>query len=331
MRRARGPAIDRRNALAGLSGLALAATGLAAPTGRHSFVPHILGANTAVTGYGLLEAIRLVQRLGFKTIEVQNLDGVPAPTPGQFPGFRIHETSDEVRAQIKEAISAFDYITTHLPYKGIEYTAPDGEAARAGVRTLESALEATAFVGAKIGVIHPKPAPGLSLQDIWPVMIERFRRWGDVAQQRGFRLALETGFPLSVADFVRLVQEIDHESVGAAIDVGHQGRYRELTARVRPEERGTPAGIRAYNDTNIELIERLGKKLIHFHIHDVEPITWREHKPLIYGFIDYPRLITKLREVRYGGVLVFEIGGPPEEMPNYLTDAKRQLEQYLRG
>ena len=336
-------AIDRRSALAGLSGLALTATGLAAPKVRHSFVPHVLGANTAVTGYGLLEAIRLVERLGFKTIEVQNLDGVPAPTPGQFPGFRMQEASDEVKAQIKEALSGFQYITTHLPYKGLEYTAPDGEAARAGVRTLESALDATALLGAKIGVIHPKPARRLglartavqetgkqySLQEIWPVMIKRFRRWGDIAQQGGFRLALETGYPLSVADFVRLIREIDHEHVGAAIDVGHQGRYRELTARVRPEERGTPFGIRAYNDTNMELIDRLGEKLIHFHIHDIEPKSWREHKPLIHGFIDYPRLIAKLRETKYSGVLVFEIGGQPEEMPNYLTDAKRLLEKYL--
>ena len=326
-----GPQVRRREAMFGLSGLALSASGLAAPAERHSFVPYVLGANTAVAGYGLLQAIRLVQRLGFKTIEIQNLDGAPAPTPGQFPGFRMHETTVEFKEQIKEATADFDFLTTHLPYKGLEYTAPDGDAARVGVQTLESALAATAFLGAKVAVMHPKPAPGLSLSEIWPVMIERFRRWGDAAQRGGFRLALETGYPLSVAEFVRLVREIDHEHVGATIDVGHQGRYRELTARVRPEERGTAYGIRAYNDTNLQLIERLGEKLIHFHIHDIEPKSWREHKPVIYGFIDYPRLIAKLREVKYEGVLVFEIGGPPEEMPNYLTDAKQQLERHLRS
>ncbi|MDP7019192.1 MAG: sugar phosphate isomerase/epimerase family protein [Pirellulaceae bacterium] len=323
-------AIDRREALAGLSGLAMAATGFAAPAASHKFSPHILGANTAITGYGLFEAIRLLRRLGFKTIEVQNLDGVPAATPGQFPGFRIQDVSDDVKGRIKAAISGFDYVTTHLPYTGLEYTAPDGEAARAGVETLESALAATAFLGAKIGVIHPKPAPGKTLQEIWPVMIKRFRRWGDIAREGGFHLALETGYPLSVADFVRLVHEVDHEHVGATIDVGHQGRYRELTARVRPEDKATAAGIRAYNDINMELIDRLGAKLIHFHIHDIEPKSWREHKPLIHGFIDYPRLIAKLRETKYSGVLVFEIGGPAEEMPNFLTDAKRQLEQHLK-
>ena len=64
-------------------------------------------------------------------------------------------------------------------------------------------------------------------------------------------------------------------------------------------------------------------------IHDIEPNTWREHKPLIYGFVDYPRLIRRLREIKYEGVLVFEIGGPPEEMPIYLADAKRKLDGYL--
>ena len=321
--------VNRRSALAGISGAALAATELAVGATRHAFVPHVLGANTAVTGYGLFEAIRLVQRLGFKTIEVQNLNGVPTPTPGQFPGIRLQESSKGVKARIKDALAGFDFITTHLPYQGLEYTAPDGEASRAAVSTLEAALDATAFVGAKIGVLHPKPAPGLSLKDIWPIMIKRFRHWGDMAQQRGFRLALETGYPLSVAEFVRLIREIDHENVGATLDVGHQGRYRELTARVAPEERATPAGIRAYNDTNLELIERLGDKLIHLHIHDIDPKSWKEHKPLIHGFIDYPRLLAKLRETKYGGVLVFEIGGPAEEMPRRLTDAKRQLERFL--
>ncbi len=130
-------------------------------------------------------------------------------------------------------------------------------------------------------------------------------------------------------DLIRLVHEVDHDRVGATIDVGHQGRYEELARRVRPENRGTPAGILAYNDINMELVDRLGAKLIHFHIHDVEPNTWREHKPLIYGFIDYSRFIRRLREIKYEGVLVFEIGGPPAEMPTYLANAKRKLDGYL--
>ena len=294
------------------------------------FVPYLLGANTAISGYGLFEAISLLRKLGFQTIEVQNLVGAPEPTPGKFPGFRFDEADDDVKSRIKDAMGDFQLVTTHLPYTGLEYFSPGGEQARNAVRAMEMALEATAFLGAKIGVMHPKPGPAMSLKETWPLMIRRIRQWGDLAKAGGFRLALETGYPLSVKDFVRLVREVDHESVGAAIDVGHQGRYEELTRRVRPEDRGTPAGIQAYNDINVELVEQLGEKLIHLHIHDIEPETWKEHKPLIYGFIDYPRLIRRLRQLNYQGVLVFEIGGRPGRMPGYLADAKRKLEGFLR-
>jgi sugar phosphate isomerase/epimerase len=41
-------------------------------------------------------------------------------------------------------------------------------------------------------------------------------------------------------------------------------------------------------------------------------------------------LIRRLREIKYEGALVFEIGGPPAEMPTYLADAKRKLDGYLQ-
>ncbi len=296
---------------------------------RHEFVPYVLGANTAVSGYGLYQAIALLREIGFGTIEMQNLVGTPEPVPGEFPGFRLDRIDGREKRRIKDALAAFEHVTTHLPYSGLEYFAPAGYQAEQAIRTLEMTLQATAFLGAKVAVLHPKPGPGMRLEETWPIMVRRIRRWGDAAAHRGFRLALETGYPASVKDFVRLVQEIDHDHVGAALDVGHQSRYAELTARVRPDQRGTPEGIRAYNDINIELVSRLGAKLIHLHVHDIEPATWKEHQPLVYGFVDYPRLLGKLREINYQGVLVLEIGGEARRMPQYLADAKQKLERHL--
>ncbi len=263
--------------------LATSAALLAAPVSLRAgdvFVPHFLGANTAISGYGLFEAIDLLRKLGFQSIEIQNLLGTPEPTRDKYPGFRLDEADDDLKSRIKQALRDFQLVTTHLPYNGLEYFSPGGEQARIGMETMEMALEATAFLGAKIGVVHPKPGPGMSLKETWPFMIRRFRRWGDMAKAGGFRLALETGYPTSVDDFIRLVHEVDHDRVGATIDVGHQGRYEELARRVRPENRGT-------------------------------------------------RLIRRLREIKYEGVLVFEIGGPPAEMPTYLANAKRKLDGYL--
>ena len=323
-----GTGYQRRSFLAAIAGL------LATPVclrGEKGFPQNFLGANTAITGYGLFEAIELLRELGFKTIELQNLVGVPEPTRGQFPGFRLDEADRELRARLKESLHGFQLVTTHLPYQGLEYFAADGERARRGIEAMERALAATAFLGAKIGVVHPKPGPGMNLEETWPLMVHHFRKWGDIAKAGGFRLALETGYPTSVVDFVRLVEQVDHECVGAALDVGHQGKFDDLVSFAKPELRGTPDGIKAYNDVNVELIEKLGTKLIHLHVHDIEPSTWREHKPLIYDFIDYPRLLGALRKISYEGVLVFEIGGPATKMPTFLRDAKRKLDMLLQA
>jgi sugar phosphate isomerase/epimerase len=49
------------------------------------------------------------------------------------------------------------------------------------------------------------------------------------------------------------------------------------------------------------------------------------------GFIDYPRLIAKLREIGFDGSLVLEIGAPAAEMPEDLRHARKVLEGYLRA
>jgi len=99
--------------------------------------------------------------------------------------------------------------------------------------------------------------------------------------------------------------------------------------RAAPEKRATPEAIRAYNDTTHAIIDQLGDKIFHFHVHDIDPQTWREHKPIGTGFVDYPRLFRKLRQMNYQGLLVLEIGAPAAEMRHHLAQNKRLLERYL--
>jgi sugar phosphate isomerase/epimerase len=286
-----------------------------------------LGANTAIAGYGLLQAIRLLRAIGFPVIEIHPM-GVPAPTPGRFPGFEFDRLSGAERLTIRKALSGFGRVTTHLPYNGLEYFSRDAAVARAAVKRVDIALEASAYFGAAVAVFHPKPGPGYSYPEERPVMIERIRRWGEMARTHGIRIALETGFPASVPEFVGLVRDVNHPAVGATLDVGHQARYAEL-ASIRPEDRAKPESVRAYNDVNIRIVNELGPKLVHLHIHDIVPSTWKEHVPLGTGFIDYPRLIAALRRVAYAGSLILEIGAPPEEMEADLRAAKRQMAEYL--
>ncbi len=289
-----------------------------------------VGANTAITGYGLFDAIALLHKLGFPSIEIHTM-GEPEAIPGQFPGFQFDRLSGEMKRRIREVLKPFREVTAHLPYHELHYFSRNGPISEFSVRQVEIAIEGAAYFGATVAVLHPMVQTGYSAQEGWQVMLRAIRRWGDQAGRHKVRLAVETGYPKSVRDFVRLVKEVNHPWVGATIDVGHQAEYEELVRRVKPSERGTPEGIRAYNDTTISIIEQLGEKIFHLHVHDIDPPTWKEHRPLGTGFVDYPRLITTLRRINYRGVLMLEIGGAADKMPGYLADAKQRLEAYLKG
>ena len=286
----------------------------------------MVGANTALSGYGLYEAIETLRELGFRTVELHPM-GVPEPTPGQFPGFHFDRISDTEKRKIRKLLQSFRHVTTHLPYADLHFFSRFAPVADFSIQQLKIAMEATSFLGAELGVIHVTPPAGRTLKAAWPEIIQRFREWGDIAARGNFRLAIETGYPRNVRDFVRLIQEIDHHQVGCTIDVGHQNRYEEFLAQVEPKKPATAGGIRAYNDLTHEIIDQLGAKVFHFHIDDIDPQTWKEHKPIGTGVIDFPRLMQKLNRMNYKGLLVLEIGAP--DIRKSLADSKHRLERFL--
>ena len=66
----------------------------------------MLGANTAIQGYGLYAAIELIRQLQFPVIEIHTM-GTPAATPKAFPGFRFDELSvaEKVRLQFDTMVT----------------------------------------------------------------------------------------------------------------------------------------------------------------------------------------------------------------------------------
>ena len=114
---------------------------------------------------------------------------------------------------------------------------------------------------------------------------------------------METGYPVGKA-FPRLVHDIDHPAVGACIDVGH------LVSSVGRERRNTDDGAKAYNEYLLDLVEVLGPKLWHFHIHDVRYDDWRDHREAGTGILDYAALVARLRKVSFTGRFVLELEEP---------------------
>ena len=287
-----------------------------------------LGANTAMQGYELFQSIEALRRLGFPTIEIHPM-GSPEARPGKFPGFEFAQLAETERKRLRKALEGFRHVTTHLPYTGLTPFAKDEAVAEASVAKIREAMEATAYVGAELAVLHVVAPKGWTYAEARPSIVRRIREWGDYAARHRFTLAIETGYPASVEEFAGLVKDVGHDAVGCTIDVGHQRGFQELAARKTAEDRSSAAGARAYNDVTHAVIDALGAKITHFHVHDIDPPTWLEHKPIGTGFVDYPRLMAKLRRIGYKGRLVLEIAGPGAEIEALLADSKRRLEAFL--
>jgi len=287
-----------------------------------------LGANTAVQGYSLSQAIALIRELEFDVIEIHPM-GRPQPTPKIFPGFQFDQLTATEKQQIRRQLKPFKTVTTHLPYTRLNWLSANLEEKQYAIKTVDTALEGSAYFGAKIAVLHPQPLT----QETWKTRQREYTdaisRWAENAAKLGVKVGVETGFPHSVDDFVSLIQSINHPNLGATIDVGHQGRFVELASKIPAESRSLPASVKAYNDTTNAILSRLGPKVFHLHVHDIDPETWVEHKPLVHDFVDYPRLYETLSQIQYRGSLVLEIGGPPEQMPGHLKEARRKLQHWF--
>ncbi|NOX54692.1 MAG: sugar phosphate isomerase/epimerase [Planctomycetes bacterium] len=293
------------------------------------FGPDAVGANTAITGLGLFDAINLLRRIGFETIEFHAM-GRPEPTPGKFPGIQFDQFPADQRRRLAQALSPFAHVAVHLPYSGLRLVSTDAEEQLRSRRLIETAMDAAAHFHVEVAVIHCLPPRGKKLEDAWEELVELFRRWGDRAARGGFRLAIESGYPASVAQFVQLIRDIHHESVGATIDVGHQIHYAEFRRLFPGKIPASREAFRAYNDVLHQLVDQLGPKLIHFHVHDIDPSVWREHRTIQYGVIDYPRLFRALADRGYGGLFVLEVGGPAEKMETMLAADRKRLVDWIR-
>ena len=147
--------LSRRKFVASACGWAAASSWNCSPTdttqdagssqeSHFEFVPYVVGANTAITGWGFFDAVDLLVEIGFRTIEVQNLLGKLEPTPDVFPGFEFDKISEEDKERILESLKPFDHVTVHLPYPAdMNYIAP---AADEAIKRLKVAMDAAGAI-----------------------------------------------------------------------------------------------------------------------------------------------------------------------------------------
>ena len=278
-----------------------------------------LGSNTAsLAGYSLFDAIDTIQGMGFATIELLAFCNA-RHSIGNLAGFWFSKLSEAEKNTLKDEMASFYGIAIHAPFIDIPLITYNEAVQQLSIAQICEAIDAANFLGGSLVTIHLNSKTSYQLHEYWDEMILVSRFLGDYADGRNVRIGIETGFPPKVDDFVRLITDIDHDAVGANIDVGH------LTGSVDNELRGTDKGCEVYNDNLTELISRLGKKVYHLHLHDVRASDWRDHRQAGTGIIDFHRLFAVLNSFDYTGLMTFELEEQQEE------DALRQSKKHIEA
>ena len=286
-----------------------------------------IGASTAcLAGVSLGEAIRTIDRLGFDTLEMIAYTGA-RHSMGAIPGFDFHSADPMQRRQMYEATRVFDHISAHMPFTDVHLLSSDAEVRRAGVDTIQRAMDGLAFLEGSVAVVHAGwPEEGKSFRDVWTLMLDTFRSLGDYAGERGLKIGLETMQPDSVEEYTELIFDVDHPAVGATVDTGHIRGATEIG--LPPARQFTPEGTERFNVVLNNVAELLGDHVLHVHLTDVRGSDWKDHQTVGSGIIDFPRFFETLDQIEYGGLLVFELEEPNQTAA--LRASKTHVEQILR-
>jgi sugar phosphate isomerase/epimerase len=271
-----------------------------------------LTASTAsFAGMSLLECFEAAQRLKFGGVEILTFSN-GKHSVGAIPGAVVSELSAEDRRKALASLRGFRHITTHLPFYGQYPAALDPAKREITLQTLRTAIEDSGYWGASVATIHAMIEPGRTYAESRADLVSVLRGLGDHAAKHKLRLGVENGAggPNTVDGYLDLVREVNHPAVGGTVDTGHVIAYKS-DLKVPAAEYSSPSGMKRYNDVLLEVVKGLGPKLFHFHVDDVKATTWREHRSLGTGIVDWRRLLGFLSDTGYTGLFALELEETP--------------------
>jgi len=271
-----------------------------------------LGVNTAsLAGLTLEETLEEAAKAGFKAVEMLAFEGM-SHRAGPLAGFFFDEMQPARRKKIAKLLEPFRLRAVHLDFAHAPLLTYNRRIEKTVLELMREGIRGAEFFGAETAVLHlnaPLNSDGTDLGEHRGRAIDVLRRLADYAAGRSVRLGLETMFPRSIAEFAALVRDVDHEALGATLDVGHVVQAAELDdLRKRPP---TKKFIRRLNEIECELIGLLGSKLYHVHLHGLDAETLRDHCHPDTGLPDFAKIFAALDEIRYEGMLSFELEMKP--------------------
>ena len=269
-----------------------------------------LTASTAsLSGMDFAAALRQIRKMGFGGVEILTFTGAKHSV-GPIPGAVVSQLGAEEKRRLRAEVGRFEHVSTHLPFHGLRPVAQEPAVRKSTLDLLHTAIDDSGFWGATMATLHVAPEPGISYEQLWPDLLSVFRQLGDHAAKYRLRLGIETGAPNTVQQYLALIRDINHEFVGGTVDTGHTRGYRQDIG-IADEDRATAKGAQRYNDVLMQKVEGLGAKLFHFHVDDVRPADWREHRTPGTGLVDWGRLLGYLSRTGYRGMFAAELEETP--------------------
>ncbi len=311
--------------LAAAAPLWLSSSGLGKPSGLD--LSQLTSSTASLSGLSFEDALKKIRELGFGGVEILTFSG-DTHSIGPIPGVVVADLNKIEKKRLRSLVDKFRHVSTHLPFRGLRPVAADPAIRKATLDRLHQAIDDSAFWGATMAVLHVAPEPGKTYEQLWPDLLSVFRELGDHAARFNLRLGIETGAPNTVKEYLDLIRDLKHDYVGGTVDTGHTRLYR-ADIQVADADRATPHGQKRYNDVMMQKVEGLGRKLFHFHVDDVRPTDWREHRALGTGLVDWQRLLSYLARTGYKGMFAAELEeSPPVE---HLQRSRQVFGEWLKG
>ena len=275
-------------------------------------IDRLTSSTSSFAGLGFLEALKAARRIGFAGIEILTFTN-GSHSVGHLPGVSMLALNPEDRDRALTSVREFKHVTTHLPFYSVYMASKKEEIRNNAMAQLHTAIDDSAFWGASVATLHSLVAPGETYDGSVPVFISALRELGEHAASVHIRLGLETGttgVANTVEQYLNLIREVNHPAVGGTIDTGHEKGY-EADLGITEAQHTEPIAIERYREVLLRIVDGLGPKLFHFHVDDVNPGMWRDHRTLGTGIVDWKALVARLAKNGYGGVFALELEEKP--------------------
>jgi sugar phosphate isomerase/epimerase len=212
----------------------------------------------------LAEAIDFGLEQGFGGFEVW----------ADFPHAHPDQMEQPARAPLRRRLRAFSQLSMHAPLGNASLASINPGIWRESLRQHVDAVRLASDLGIEVLVVHPGDLRDARLKrEAWDRCVEALGKLAESAEREGVTLTLENcgrylgSLDETVSELRTLLDTVHSPRLKACLDVGHA----------------------AVNGNLEELLEVVGKDVVHLHVHDNDGRR-DAHLPMGWGSIDFAPL-----------------------------------------